>query len=301
MTNALRKLKPVLWAAVVALIALFLWKNASEILSYPYDIAWPYIATSFAVVLLAYLVNVCSWVMIASHYGARATWVGHARAWSVSRLGRYVPGKVTTLYLRIEGYEQQQRGKAGVSLYIEILSSLIAICSMVLASWFLGLLALEPYHAILLGLALGAMLVVSSAGFLRTAFSKFTFLGRLAPPRTRPDGMLLAKAVMLQTVVMMLHGLSLVLAIRAFAEIGLSALAEVTVAYYFAGLAGMLALFAPAGLGVREAVLVGLLQSLVPLPVAVAAVALIRVLSASGELFLAGAFVSLHRADATTA
>lgn len=292
-----RKLKPLLWVAVIAFIAFYLFKNGREILSYGYAFDWAWIPASLGFVLLAYLLNIAIWIGIASHYGAHASWLSHARVWSTSRLGRYVPGKIATIYLRIDGYEAGQRGKAGVSLYIETAASLIAVCAFILVFSMLGLVALSVIHLALIAAALGILLLLSSAPFLRRLFGRFKSLEGLSPPNTRADGVLLAKVVGLQAVVMTLHGTSLLLAILAFTDIDPRSVVEVTVFYYFAGLVGMLALFAPAGLGVREAVLVGLLQTLIPLPVAVVSVALIRLLTVVAELIISGVFILLARKE----
>lgn len=286
-----RKLKPLLWVAVIAFIATYLLKNAREILSYGYQFDWTFIPLSLIFVLLAYLLNIAIWIGIASHYGAHASWLSHARIWSVSRLGRYVPGKIATIYLRVDGYESTHRSKAGVALYIETASSLISVCIFILAFSALGFVALRPLHLAFIAAALLVLLLLSSGPFLRKFFSRFKSLGELSPPKSRADGMLLMKVIGLQTVVMTLHGVSLLLAILAFTTISPSLIVEITVFYYFAGLMGMLALFAPAGIGVREAVLVGLLQTLIPLPAALVSVALIRLLTVIAELLLSGAFV----------
>lgn len=290
-----RKLKAVLWVAVIAFIAAYLARNASEILSYGYEYDWIHVPASLGFVLMAYLLNIAIWISIASHYGTRASWIAHARIWSTSRLGRYLPGKVAAIYLRIDGYEAGQRGKAGVSLYMETVASLIAVCGFILTFSALGFVDLDPLHLALTAGSLAALLLLSSGTFLRNILGRFRPLAGLVPPESRADRRLLAKVVGLQAVVMSLHGISLMFAILVFIPLDPGRVIEVTVFYYFAGLIGMLALFAPAGIGVREAVLVGLLQTLVPLPAAVASVALIRVLTLVAELAISGIFLLLAR------
>lgn len=295
MKPVLRKLKLLLWLAVIAFIAVYLSHNARDVLFYGYDFHWLYIPASLLFVVLAYLLNIGIWVTIASHYGARTSWLTHACIWSTSRLGRYVPGKLAAIYLRIDGYDAGQRGRAGISLYIETASSLIAVCTFLLVFALAGLVAMNALHLALITGALTLLLVLSSGPFLRSFFNRVDFLKGLSPPQTRADGRLLAKVTLLQIVVMTLHGISLLLAVRTFTGIGISALVEITVFYYFAGLVGMLSLFAPAGLGVREAVLTGLLQALIPMPAAIAAVALIRLITVAAELLISGTFVLLSR------
>lgn len=286
------KLKNLTWVVVICFIAFYLAKNSQQLFSYGYDFEWAFLPISLCFIVFAYLLNIAIWIGIASHYGAEAHWLSHARVWSTSRLGRYVPGKVASVYLRIDGYDPVNRGKAGVSLYIETAASLTAVCTFILVFSVFGFVTLNRLHLALLVFALACLLLLSSGTFLRRVFGRFKALDGLSPPKARADGVLFAKVVGSQICVMTLHGVSLLFAISAFANIDASSIIEVTVFYYFAGLVGMLALFAPAGIGVREAVLVSLLQTIIPLPIAVASVALIRLLTIIAELALSATLIA---------
>src|SRR5690606_26203896 len=112
-----------------------------------------------------------------------------------------------------------QRGKAGVSLYIETVASLIAVCAVILTFSMMGFAALNSLHLTLIAGVFVTLLLLSSGPFLRRFSGHFKSLESLSPPKSRSDGKLLAKVVGMQAVVMSLHGTSLLLAILAFTPV----------------------------------------------------------------------------------
>ncbi|MCF7222045.1 lysylphosphatidylglycerol synthase domain-containing protein [Lysobacter sp. TLK-CK17T] len=282
-----------LWAAIGATVAWYVWRNVGQLREYGHGFDFRFVALSIVFAMLAYLLNIQVWTRIANHCGAHASWSEHARAWSISRLGRYVPGKVATIYLRLERYPDTHKISAGVSLYVEIMSSLIAICVFTVFFSARGALPVDLVWVALLGVGLAALAMLSSRRFLDFASNRFPVLRKLRPPSRKGGAGLWMTIIPLQMGVMVLHGTSLYFAISAISEAPAAAIVEITVYYYFAGLAGMLALFAPAGIGVREAVLAGLLRTLIPLPAAVVTVALIRLVTVVAELGISAIFYRL--------
>lgn len=293
MSRAATYAKRALLGAVFLFIALYLVRNATQLADYDYSISAPHVAGGFLVAVLAYLLGIAAWVRTANQCGAHASWRRHALVWATSRLARYLPGKVAAIYLRIDGYAGQ-RARAGVSLYIEVTSSLIAACGFILSCWLVGVVSLSLLHVGLMAAALCILLALTARQAL-VKLSGFSAAFRgLVPPEVFPGYWWWAVTVLLQVGIMLLQGLSLFLVVAAVADPGRDVLLELTVYYYFAGLAGMLALFAPAGIGVREAVLAGFLQTLVPVPAAIAAVALARIVTVVAECALGASFQILE-------
>ena len=86
----------------------------------------------------------------------------------------------------------------------------------------------------------------------------------------------------------LLQGLGLYLLLLSLGPVEPGSYLAVTGAYYTAGLAGMLAFFAPGGLGVREGILMLVLPLVVPGESAIIAALLLRLIMIAAELFLAG-------------
>lgn len=281
--------KTALLATALLCVGIYLARNAEQLANYPYSLSAGRILDALAMALLAYLLGITIWARIANTCGVHADWRRHARVWSVSRLGRYVPGKLAAVYLRMDGYAEN-RARAGVSLYIEITSSLFAACGFILVCWLADLAPLDGLHAALMTAALLMLAALSSPHILRWLANRTIVLRSIIPPDVFPGYRWWAITITLQVAIMLLQGTSLYFAILAVSDAQSIALLELTVYYYFAGLAGMLALFAPAGIGVREAVLVAFLQTIVPLPAAVAGVALARIITVAAECLLAATF-----------
>ena len=287
--------KALVWLLVIAFVANYLARNAEEFRQFELSVDWNWTGASLVLVLSAYLSNIWIWTVISHSLEISEPWHVHARAWALSRLGRYVPGKLAAALIRIDGYAPERAQHVGIGLLIEMLTSLAAASVFVVAVGFYSSLELPPEGRLLVWLvAVLSLLTVFSPALRSVAVAVFRRFGGEMPERF-PGWRKLAVLSAAQTVVVALHGLSLYCALRAFAYVQPVIILDVTVAYYFAGLIGMIALFAPAGLGVREGVLLGLLPLLAPLPVAAAAILLVRILTISAELMLSAALLAVSR------
>ena len=91
-------------------------------------------------------------------------------------------------------------------------------------------------------------------------------------------------------------GLSVYLLVASVHPLPLSRVADVCLATSVTGLVAMLAVFAPAGAGVREAGFYGTLRLFVPDPIAIVVALLSRVWSTAVELILVAAILLVTRA-----
>jgi len=92
-----------------------------------------------------------------------------------------------------------------------------------------------------------------------------------------------------------LHGLGLFSVLNSLYTLSFKHYLTITGSYYAASLAGLVALFAPGGLGVREAILFLVLPFLVPKEIAIASAVVIRLVTIVGEIILAGGAIILAR------
>ena len=85
------------------------------------------------------------------------------------------------------------------------------------------------------------------------------------------------------------------MAFNAVGQVDSSHYLLITAVFFVAGLIGMLAVFSPSGIGIREAVLFAALAKYVdPLTLIVGAI-LIRLIGIASEISLAGLFVAFER------
>jgi uncharacterized membrane protein YbhN (UPF0104 family) len=175
-----------------------------------------------------------------------------------SQLGKYLPGGVWQYAGRVELARVR-----GVPVRSSVLSLGIEVAASAFAAGAIGLFVLPPALAVPLALAAIAVLLVVAFGGVERLFQPLVRLvRRLAPipaADLRASRGALPLIALLYVPVWALYGLALWLTGRAFFPIGADEVLFFTAAFALGWLAGMVVVFAPGGIGVREAVLVGLL------------------------------------------
>lgn len=234
-----------------------------------------------------------AWVDLLRALGGSIGFLEGMRAWTWTNLGRYLPGRIwqisaLTLYLR------EKRGLGGIglasSLTLQVL--LLAVGGAVVFA-VLGvplavgnpLLVVAAVAAAAAGLsvALNPSLVARGTAWMSRAMGE-------APPAVRPRRRALWRTAALVAVSWLVNGLSLWMLWRGAGGDAGPGVIFWTGAYAAAYLIGYVALFAPAGLVVREGALAGLLVGLggVGGPAAAGIAILSRLLAVASELLATG-------------
>lgn len=268
--------------AVLATLRAIDWRT---LLSMRIDWRWVTAATMLAAMHRAW--GVVTWSAVLRLLGATSlgSWWTRARIWSMAWMGRYVPGKVGWIAAKV--YFGNRLGLTSGALmlgaFVEVVqqlaltlllsSALLAACGM------LGVAVARP-------LAIVSVTIAGVAAALHPA--PYRILMRLAA-RLRVTGAEAAVAVSphvlrrsagYQVVAMCLSGASYVLLTRSVMPgIGPAESLAVFASFTFAGAVGMLAVFAPSGIGVREGVLIVLLTQMFPVETTLALAVLGRVWS----------------------
>lgn len=245
-----------------------------------------------------------AWIHLLRALGGSLGYVEGMRVWTWTNLGRYLPGRVwqlsaLTLYLR----EKRKIGGIGLGSNLALQVLMLAIGAAV-AFGVLGLRLAEGRPALITAAAV--MTVAGLAVALRPSMVQRLsnwMGGWMGEPAlsVQPRRAALWEAAVVVTVSWGVHGLSLWLLWRgAGAEAGPDPLFW-TGAFAAAYLAGYVALFAPAGLVVREGALAFLLVGLGDVSAAAAAgiAILSRLLAVASELVAAGLAWVLPERDAS--
>ncbi|MCD6501249.1 hypothetical protein J7L01_01475, partial [bacterium] len=116
-----------------------------------------------------------------------------------------------------------------------------------------------------------------------------------APIEKSPSYKTTLKFISAFMLVGLLHGMGLFFVLNSLAALSFSHYLTVTGVYYAAGLVGFFAVFAPAGIGVREGILMLVLPQFIPEPVVIVGAILMRLVITAAELFLAGASVVIEK------
>ena len=226
---------------------------------------WGWIVASGLVFLLTYGVLVETWREILRAWGSKLWFTSAVRIWAVSNLGRYIPGKLWQIGAM--GLMAQREGVSAIaatgSAILNVVVNLIAGFAVVAAfGWPLlhleavgglrtSILFLSACIAILIAMPLLLPIVL---GVLSKTTGRNLNIG--APPRTAIFISLVGNVV-----AWLLYGVAF--ALFAHGVLGTSAgpITGYIAVYALSYLVGYLVLFAPAGVGFREAAMIALLPA----------------------------------------
>ncbi len=255
----------VVWAAqaaVAAIVAVMVWRSIARnwdefrSLHLALEVRPGWIALSVLAVLVTYAIQIESWRRILAGWAQHLPYGKAARIWLLVNLGRYVPGKVwsvTGLVVLAQraGVSAWAAGASAVAIQAVGLGTGVAVVAAATPS------ATSPLRLAAAGLAalgtIGVLTWEKPARWLSGLFNQTTPL-RPLPVRA----VIVASAFTLLSWVT--YGVAFWLLARGLglpATLPLSTAAGVFALGYILGL---LALFAPGGVGVRELVFIGLLR-----------------------------------------
>ena len=303
-------MRPLKWALTIAVLAFVGWRAAGlweDARRQPFELRPVWLLPAGLAYLAGWAPSVWVFRSLLSRAGQSVGRADAARAYYCGHLGKYVPGKALALVIRgrlLVG----RGGTLGVGVLAAGLETLIsmgagAAIGIALLPWCLigtelgaelagvpvaGSLMIRPW----LG---GVVVLIGTAAALPALAALFTRLAaKLAPAEARDsvrfDTRTLAAGLAACSAGWVLHGASLWCCLRAVGgEATAGDLPACVGATGLATAAGFAAVFAPGGVGVREAVLI---ETLSPRPTigaaAVAAAVVLRLVWLVSELVAAG-------------
>lgn len=301
----LRLLQALLGVAIIGFAARSLARNWEQLRAQPLD--WQvepgWILLSAVVTWLMYALLILAWRRMLAAWGRGLDLWSASRIWTVSSLGKYVPGKVWAV-AGMAMMAQQAGVGAGAATGSAVILQVLAIGTGAAVAAATGWTVLRnTYPGATTGLL--AVLVAALAGIGLVLWPPLVNrVLRLAAPEAGPIAPpfgAVAFGIVANTVAWLGYGLALWLLARGLlpgAGLGLlSSIAVFTVSY----LAGFLALFAPGGIGVRESVFILMLQGPIGIGAATALAIASRLLLTVTELGAAVPFLLPPRGRARVA
>lgn len=263
----------VLWYVGKALVEQ--WRNFSG-QPLTIDADWPVIGASVAVVLLIYALLVETWRRIVINWERTRTPVNFgfwtaARIWSISNLGRYVPGKVWQI-----GAMATLAERAGVSPVAAVGSSILNVIVNIATGFLVALIAgWKSFDQLSRGYTtVGVVLLVIVMGSVLLLPIALPILLDIARRMTGKDlamGTVPHRAVYLAVAgniaAWLLYGAAFQLFVRGVTGQATGSFANYVTAWAWPYIFGYLAFFLPGGIGVREGALalaLGVLQLATP-------------------------------------
>lgn len=302
----IRALQWLLGLAIVGFAVRSLVRNWDELRAQPLDwqIEPGWLVLSAAVVWLMYGLLIAAWRTMLTAWGRGLDFWSAARIWTVSSLGKYVPGKVWAV-AGMAVMAQRAGVGAGPATGSAVILQVLAIGTGAAVAALTGWSSLRTAYpgaevglAALLGLALIGTGIVVWPGAMRRIVRVVTTETAASPA---PPGGAVVFGIAANTIAWVGYGASLWLLARGLLPgAGLDPLRAIAV-FTASYLAGFLALFAPGGIGVREGVFILMLQGPIGIGAATALAIASRLLLTVTELGAAVPFLLFPRGKPSVA
>jgi uncharacterized membrane protein YbhN (UPF0104 family) len=294
--TARRLLRWALAALAVALLVVALVRQGPAVVQALRNLdAWS-VAAAAAAVLVALMMNMLSWHALLAGMGSRLPIPAAARLYFLAQLGKYLPGSVWPLLAQMElGREHRMpaarsAAAAGLNLILNLTTGIVlGLVGLALS----GSGGLEGYRWVLLLLPL--LLALLHPAVLNRCTAIALRLLRRPVVQTRVTAPALLQAIGWSAAMWIALGLSTAALAHGVGAPGGRLLLLSTGAYAVAWVIGFVVVFAPAGAGPREIVLVVLLAPVLPQPAALAVALVSRALGIMGDLFVAAVALVAER------
>lgn len=254
----------------------------------------PLLVLAAACSLAAVVAYGAVWPVILRRIGATVP-RDSVRIFLQSQLAKYIPGSVWQYAGRV-GLAKTR----GVPARLTMISLGIEVAASMAAAAIVGLFVLPWQAAVSLALGLVAGVLWLARGKLtgRLASAASSTIGRLVP--LAPEDLAAAlrtapRIAALYVPVWAAHGIAFWLTARALFPVPASDLVYFVATFALGWLAGMVAVFAPGGIGVREVVFVGLLGPRIGHVDALVVAGVSRIILVGADLLCGGTSVLLFR------
>ncbi|MFQ3225356.1 MAG: uncharacterized membrane protein YbhN (UPF0104 family) [Lentimonas sp.] len=266
----------------------------SEVRSSEVEVALLPVLYAVSLIFLSFLFRCLAWDVTFRKFGHMLPLLRTARILAISNLGRYVPGKVATVggVLFLASKEGIPPRVSGTALFINLVVPLLTAAFIFALS--LIFLDLQFSFGSALWVLGGLILVASTACLQPPLFNRLSaFLYRKV--RGGEFDCKLSYSFLYQNTLFILigwaaQGLAFFFLSRAFFEIPFASLPFFIGGNAIAFMLGLISVFAPAGLGVKEGVLYLALTQCLPAAQVAVLVLVWRIFTTVVELVLAGGF-----------
>lgn len=291
------------YALLIIFLALYL-RNIDTDLLRQIEPSWTYLLLATIFALAARFWGIYTWIILLKGLGARdlskkaeLIYI-YAKAW----LARYIPGKIAWILSKIHFASQHgiSKNKLAVSTMLEAVLQITTILALSFALLMFD--ARLDVVRIELKIALVTLLLMCLVAMLPPVFNKLIRVvykiirKKDLAPEHLINRKIVATGATLFTVGALISGFSLFLIAKAvYPQLGYDTILFVMGVSNLAGALGMLAVFAPSGLGVREGVQLVLLSIIMPVEFALAITVVTRLWSIIVDFLFFGLGYSIQR------
>lgn len=278
----------VLFAAVMAFVAAYGVKTAGRLGSSIWAFDPPILLAAGLCIVIGYVNRFLTWLHAARRFGLKSGLSRAGHMYFGSTLGKYVPGKVGLVLARAHMAGRGSRGLAVASTAVEYGASFAAAGTLGIAG-FVTYSSPGRWSIPALAVGVAAMLLLIHPSSMRFFCRLYARLAGREVSLSIPPYPIVLRVYLGLIVTGLLNGFALFLLLLSVSEgLGFADYPAIAGAYYLASMGGLLAVFAPGGLGVREGLLFLLLPSVVSEGLAVSSATVMRAMTLGAELLLAG-------------
>ena len=291
------------WAIVLAIFVFFgkmVWNNWNKVkdASFTFEV-FPLILSTL-IFAFSYFIQIWAWYLITLKLKIALSPSDTLKSWFYSQLGKYLPGKVWLLLSRFYFYESRGKSKKSISvaLYFEIVT-------IIAAAGLIFLAALIFHREIWLFYSWkqsGWLILLFLLGFvsLHPRVLQKILNWTLVQFKREPVSLSISYSDILWILFVcivswVIGGVGFYLFVDSVYPVAPQYILFLTGALAISSTLGLVAIFAPSGLGVREGALVYLLLLMMPPPVAVIISVLTRIWMTLIEIGLIGMVYLISR------
>jgi uncharacterized membrane protein YbhN (UPF0104 family) len=299
-----RALKILLLVAKVAVIAacfvyifLVIWRNLANLRQTEFTFRLLPLIASFPFAVGYLLGRGLIWHLVVRRMIGRFPLHADLLSWMSSLLGKYLPGKVFLLFGRVYFYRGSGATTGQVSLCFLIeacCSGLATLAIFGAAAAWQRTAALGVLRPLMAAVAV-VLLIATHPTVLRAGINAGLRLARRPEVEIRLRWRDVLGWTLLLSANWLVLGAGFYLLLRAIIDVPPTLYMFVTGAFAVAGIVGVLVLFAPSGIGVREGVMTFVLSAVLPAGVAAVAAILARIWMTLTEALCSGIALLLVR------
>lgn len=283
-------IKAIIAITIIFFIIRYVKINVNGLNKFEFRFNYYYLTISFIILLIYILNQSFLWYYITVQNNCNIDLKTSIISRVYSEFGKYVPGKVFGYAMLLYVYSKANQSKilVAICMFLELLASVLAVSLIFLFSiFFTDIPVFEKYRIVALVLLVFFFILIHPK--ILNCFSDiFLKIAKREPVKLNMTYYQLLKIITLYVANFMVFGIAFVIFINSIYPVAFSNYLFITGTTAGAGLVGLFAIFVPAGLGVREGVMVFTLSLIIP-PAFAGIIALTsRIWLILGEVFLFG-------------
>lgn len=283
-------IKAIIAITIIYFIIRYVKINLNELNNFKFQINYYYLTISFIILLIYILNQSFLWHYITIQNNCNINLRTSILSRVYSEFGKYVPGKVFGYAMLLYAYSKANQSKILVAfcMFFELLASVLAASLIFLSSVFFTDVPIFAKYRVFALVLLVLFFILIHPKIINYFSAIFLKIAKREPVLLNVSYIQLLKIIFLFVANFMLFGVAFVIFINSMYPVSFTNYLFITGTTAGAGLVGLFAIFVPAGLGIREGVMVFTLSLIVSPPVAGIIALTSRIWITLGEIFLFG-------------